>query len=157
MPYSTNSITSPTIAATSSVSCNVAKLTDTGQENLVVGDTVSLQTVSTGGDTALTGTANSTGTAVVGTGTAFDTELNVGDVIYDGSGEYRSVASITDATNLVLNAGFTVDLSGSSLSKKEGAQVREVSAIFPVASLVHFDYNLSKPLDGTDAEIRKLG
>ena len=66
-----------------------------------------------GTETALTGTMTSTGTAVVGVGTAFDTELAVGNYI-KVSGEVLQIASITDATNLVLEVAPAVDFSAAS-------------------------------------------
>ena len=67
----------------------------------------------------LTGTATSSGTAVTGTGTAFDTELSVGDIFYDfdgsggGSGEGRIVSAIASAVALTLATAFTVDLGAT--------------------------------------------
>lgn len=156
MAYSTNSITNYAKAGSSSVSCNVIKLEDAAQEALVKGDEVSIQTISTGGDAALTGTVSSTGTALTGTGTAFDTELKVGDVIYDGSGEFRKVDSITDATNATVSAAFTVDLSGASVSVKVGAVVKTVAAPFDHIGILHFTTNLRKDLDPTDTAVQKL-
>lgn len=157
MAYSTNSITNYAKAGSSSVSCNVIKLEDAAQEALVKGDEVSLQAVSTGSDAALTGTVSSTGTALVGTTTAFDTELKVGDVIYDGSGEFRKVDSITDATNATISSAFTVDLSGATVTVKVGAIVREVAAPLDTIGILHFTKNLRQDLDPTDTAIQKLG
>jgi hypothetical protein len=57
--------------------------------------------------TTLTGSINPTAsTAVVGVGTAFDTEIVVGDRI-TVSAETRQVTAITDATNLTVDAAFT--------------------------------------------------
>ncbi len=66
---------------------------------------------------ALTGTVSSTGTAVTGVGTAFDTELQIGDVIGNDISGYRRVISITDATHLVVDSAFNPELSSGSISK----------------------------------------
>lgn len=61
--------------------------------------------------TALTGTADATAsTAIVGTGTSFDTELVVGDYISFGSitDQTFRVVSITDATNITIDQAVTI-------------------------------------------------
>lgn len=63
----------------------------------------------------LTGTASSSGTAVTGSGTAFTTELVVGDVIGNTTNGYRRVTAITDATHLTVDVAFDIALSGSTL------------------------------------------
>jgi hypothetical protein len=54
----------------------------------------------------LTGTLSSTGTAVTGAGTAFDTEVAVGDYIGTATKGYRKVETITDALHLVVESAF---------------------------------------------------
>jgi hypothetical protein len=57
---------------------------------------------------------------VTGLGTAFDTELAVGDVVYASiAGELvaRTVASISSATAMELTSGFEASLLGSTLEK----------------------------------------
>ena len=55
-------------------------------------------------DTALTGTLGFTAgsTAVTGSGTAFTTELVIGDFVKGGDGQYYEIVTITDNTNVVL-------------------------------------------------------
>ncbi len=61
---------------------------------------------------ALTGTVAIAGTtALVGTGTAFTTELVVGDLVMV-EGEIREVKTITDNTNIVVTVAFTGTASG---------------------------------------------
>ena len=72
----------------------------------------------------LTGTITTTlnSTAVVGVGTAFTTELLVGNTISFTDGTTRgfaSIASITDNTNLVLDEGATVATAGVTFTLGE--------------------------------------
>lgn len=60
-----------------------------------------------------TGTISSSGTAITGSSTAFDTQLHVGDCITAG-GQIRVVATITDATNMTVSVAFSPDVSSSS-------------------------------------------
>lgn len=63
-------------------------------------------------DVDLTGTVATAGdTSLVGTGTAFTTELEVGDYILVGT-EERQVSVITDDTNIVVSVAFTPTASG---------------------------------------------
>jgi len=55
--------------------------------------------------------------AVVGTTTAFTTELAVGDAIRTAGGQTRIVASITDDTNLTVTSDFTADETGVAITK----------------------------------------
>ncbi len=74
----------------------------------------------------LTGSIDATAsTSVVGVGTAFTTELVVGDSILV-TGETRTVATITDDTNLTVTAAFTDTLNDTS-PEKVGSNV----AIYP--------------------------
>ncbi len=63
--------------------------------------------------TAGTGSLSSTGITVTGSGTSFNTELEVGDEIR-ADDQTRIIASITDDTNLTVNNAFDSDLSGAS-------------------------------------------
>ncbi len=64
----------------------------------------------------MTGTITTTGTAVVGTNTLFNTELEVGDEIMSASDEaspqIRTVSVITDSTHLTVSEAFSPNLSG---------------------------------------------
>lgn len=68
---------------------------------------------------SLTGTASSSGTTVTGTGTAFSTELSVGDYIRSGTAVQR-VASIASDTSLETTNAFSPALSSASLELGEG-------------------------------------
>lgn len=66
-------------------------------------------------DSTGTGTITTTGTACVGVGTAFDTEFEEGNVIYDSTQKkYREVSAIADATHLTLVSAFPTNLSGTN-------------------------------------------
>jgi len=66
-------------------------------------------------DSTGTGTITTTGTACVGFGTSFDTELETGNVIYEATlKEYREVSSVTDSTNLVFVSAFSSNLSAKA-------------------------------------------
>jgi hypothetical protein len=65
----------------------------------------------------LTGTISVTGTTVSGTGTAFTTELEVGDWVALGTGNViRQVASIADNDDMTLTESATIS-SGSTIKK----------------------------------------
>jgi hypothetical protein len=57
-----------------------------------------------------TGTITSSGTAVTGSGTIFDSELASGDFIY-ASGEVAEVSSVNSASSVTLVAAFSSDIS----------------------------------------------
>ncbi len=60
-----------------------------------------------------TGTISTSTTTVTGSSTAFDTQLAVGDTIKIVRGfivEYRTVASITNATSMTINAAFSTNV-----------------------------------------------
>lgn len=67
--------------------------------------------------TALTGTSSSSGTAVTGSGTAFTTELVIGNIIGNPDSGYRRVISITDATHLTVDSAFDPDLTSDAINK----------------------------------------
>ncbi|MEM8961667.1 MAG: hypothetical protein AAGD38_09325, partial [Acidobacteriota bacterium] len=65
----------------------------------------------------LTGTVESVGSLVTGTGTAFTTELSVGDRV-DAAGQVRTVTTLTSDTELGLDTPFTPDApAGTTLSR----------------------------------------
>lgn len=71
-----------------------------------------------------TGTITATGTAVVGSGTAFTSELSVGKGIRVGD-EVRYISAITDDTNLTLETAFTADPSGATFEYQSNLDERE--------------------------------
>lgn len=62
-----------------------------------------------------TGTIQTVGTQVVGTGTLFGTEVKVNDWIYVAAQiEIRKIIKITDATTAIIDFPFTIDLAPAS-------------------------------------------
>ena len=96
--------------------------------------------------TALTGTASSTGTAVTGSGTAFTTELVVGDVISNNAGdEFREVTAIADNTNLTVDSAFTTALSTEQPSKFDTVHhTSKVAKLRPFTGFCYFEESLNK-------------
>jgi hypothetical protein len=76
---------------------------------------------------ALSGTASSSGTAVTGAGTLFSTELVVGNYL-KANGELRRIESIANSTSLVVDAAFTVDLSGATIERVDVLFDRDTGA-----------------------------
>jgi hypothetical protein len=67
-------------------------------------------------DVRLTGTVNSSGTTVTGTGTQFLSELVVGSIIKDPvSGEQKRVTNISSNTSLTIASAFTTNLTSASI------------------------------------------
>ena len=64
----------------------------------------------------LTGTVSSSGTTVTGSGTAFTSQLAVGDIILSDS-QIRRVATITNNTSLTTDVAFSGALSGDTFVK----------------------------------------
>ena len=80
-------------------------------------------------------------TAVVGTSTAFTTELEVGDVIINSSGAKYKVVAITDDENLTIAPAYaTANASGATITGQdapkflaaEGATIQAIDKIFGV-------------------------
>lgn len=85
---------------------------------------------STGVSSSLTGTASSSGTTVTGTSTMFTSELRTGDAIRDNAGtEFRTVATITSDTVLVLDSAFTTALSGATLVAATFTEIPQVNSL----------------------------
>lgn len=64
---------------------------------------------------ALTGTVSTTGTAILGVGTSFVTELAVGQMVYEQTKRgIRKIAAITDATHATLDVAFNSNLAALS-------------------------------------------
>ncbi len=62
-----------------------------------------------------TGTIETDGKNVIGTGTAFTTEVKVGDWLCSlSASEIRKIVNIEDDTNMYLEEGFTADLAALS-------------------------------------------
>jgi len=70
------------------------------------------------GNTNATGTITSTGTAVVGVGTAFTTEFEVGDYIQEkGNDQIAKIVAITDDLNMTLDTTFSPIASGDNFAE----------------------------------------
>lgn len=68
-----------------------------------------------------TGTFTTVGTAVTGAGTAFDTEFQVGDVLWSASKvEGRMITAITNGLYMTIESAFTTDVSVADDVKKNG-------------------------------------
>lgn len=59
------------------------------------------------------GTVSSTGTAVVGSGTSFQSALSVGDNLFV-QGQAKRITAIADDTHLTINTGFSPDLNAGT-------------------------------------------
>lgn len=139
------------IAGTVTVNDNI--LTGTGTaflEDLDVGDNIYLGTegrviVSITSDTTLAVNDSYTGgnianqtmmrdnKTVTGVGTAFTTDLNVGDTIYatiGGTRQGRTIQAIASATALTLSSGFTAALSAGTQIEREGLTVTGTDTTF---------------------------
>jgi hypothetical protein len=70
---------------------------------------------------------------VTGVGTAFTTDLNVGDTIYatiGGARQGRKIEAITSATVLTLTSGFTAALSAGTQIEQQGLTVTGTGTTF---------------------------
>ncbi|MEK7123244.1 MAG: hypothetical protein AAB855_05320, partial [Patescibacteria group bacterium] len=76
---------------------------------LAAGDIIYYQLVPVAG----TGTIASSGTTVTGTGTAFMTQLAIGDII-TASGQTKTISAITSNTSLTVDSAFTANLPGGT-------------------------------------------
>jgi len=72
-----------------------------------------------GGEISTSGTVTNSGATVTGVGTAFTTEVNIGDVIASGSAtpgnEYREILSIESDTSLTIDAEFDPIMSADPM------------------------------------------
>lgn len=66
--------------------------------------------------TALTGTIAVSGTTVTGTGTAFNTDLSVGNYVLLGTSSIAKVVSIASATSMTIDTSYTIG-SGAAIKK----------------------------------------
>lgn len=94
----------------------------------------------------------STGTAVSATGSAFQTELVVGDIIGNPTNGWRRVMSITDDTNLVVNAAFITDMSASACSKSDYG----VDPTIAAADIIEFNDDSNIPRYKPDMQERNV-
>tara|TARA_R110002020_G_scaffold213427_1_gene420220 strand:+ start:20647 stop:21099 length:453 start_codon:yes stop_codon:yes gene_type:complete len=136
-------------AGSSGFEVNIEKMNEDG---VAVGDSVVLK--DTGGS-ALTGTLASTGTAVTGTTTAFDTELEVGQFIEAG-GELREVTDIADATNLTVNAAFSPDLSGATATLATDYGKFTVKELRPFHNTLYIEESVKVQQDPAVHEVKPI-
>ena len=71
-----------------------------------------------------TGMANTSTTAITGTGTLFQTELVVGQTINLSTGESATVATITDNTHLTVSAALSGAVSGANTYTTRGVLIK---------------------------------
>ena len=71
-----------------------------------------------------TGMANTSTTAITGTGTLFQTELVVGQTINLSTGETATVATITDNTHLTVSAALSGAVSGANTYTTRGVLIK---------------------------------
>lgn len=126
---------------------------DSGNTTKMIGGAMTKQidaTWATGTDAGLmatvttqTGTYSTTGTAVSGTGSSFDTEFAVGDILYSATETIgRRITVVTDATNMTIESAFPSDVSGDNVQKNGLAPdtTYYIHAIQQTASPFAIDY-----------------
>lgn len=89
-----------------------------------------------GADTSLTGTITSSGTAVTGSGTAFLTELAVGDFIAGTANEFREVTAIATDTSLTLASAFTTDIASGQAAKRITTLAERLETFLSIRGLI---------------------
>lgn len=92
--------------------------------------------------TAGTGTITSVNNKqmIVGVGTLFTTEAQVGDYIYiKGQNEFAKIVSIESDTELQLYRKFTVDLAGAAFHITPKSRYHEVSVLVTGAGSIEID------------------
>ncbi len=71
-----------------------------------------------GADVTLTGTITSSGTTITGSGTAFLTQLGVGDFIAGTADDFKEVIAIATDTSLTLASGFNTEITVGQAFKR---------------------------------------
>jgi len=72
--------------------------------------------VATAEPKSLTGTVTTTGTALAGSSTLFQTQLQVGQVLYLGSGKYATVATISNNTVATIATALAEEVTDAALT-----------------------------------------
>jgi len=85
--------------------------------NIADNDNLTLSTNHVAGASSVVYYKIAASTAVVGTGTLFTTEFSNGDII-EISGELKTVQSISDNLNLVVNTAFSTPVQGAAYTKR---------------------------------------
>ena len=80
--------------------------------------------------TALTGTLTSTGIRIVGTGTSFRTQINVGDYLVDATNIARRVVDVVDDNLLRVDSAFVAPLVAATCTRVRTLVCRQLSVIF---------------------------
>lgn len=76
-----------------------------------------------------TGTMSSNGNVVTGNGTAFKTELDVGQFLYNGTDEIRRIDDIESDTRLTIRLAFTVPMAAAAVRAVKPGKVRQLSVL----------------------------
>lgn len=76
----------------------------------------------------MTGTISSTGVSVRGTGTLFESQVKIGDYLYDADASVRKIKSIETDTLLTLEAAFPADVVGITVRKCEPQTFKVIQA-----------------------------
>ena len=103
---------------------------------------------------AQAGTITTLGQAVTGSGTNFtNTKLfQVDDWIWNGAYEIRRIIEIRSDTLLMIEEGFTVELSGSAFSTVKSSRLASISYMNPSQSVVAVS-----GIDGIDVQPGESG
>jgi len=88
----------------------IAELTSKIEAGSILRSSAGLQKKVTGVLEATTEALETSGAAIIGAGTSFETTLTVGQILAS-AGELRHVVAIADDENATLNAAFTVDIA----------------------------------------------
>ena len=104
-----------------------------------------IQTVENVDTSNLTGTVSSSGTTVTGSGTAFTTQLQVGDVIVSDS-QVRIVATIASNTVLTTDAAFSAALSSATFVKR-----------YPIGHIFDFSGDSGDSSDSGNSKVLDIG
>jgi hypothetical protein len=122
--------TSNTISKLSNTILTISGNTNSLSEIIVAGDNISFNIASSNVYKQKSGTIKvfTTNTAVVGTSTSFDTEMQEGDFI-KVNGDIRQIVSIEDATHLNVSSAFTANLDGNLIYRRETTQNSNVVAV----------------------------
>jgi hypothetical protein len=122
--------TSNIISKLSNTILTISGNTNSLSEIIVAGDNISFNIASSNVYKQKSGTIKvfTTNTAVVGTSTSFDTEMQEGDFI-KVNGDIRQIVSIEDATHLNVSSAFTANLDGNLIYRRETTQNSNVVAV----------------------------
>lgn len=151
MAFTPTSISRDILQGTSGLELNVYALIDVSPNMVAPSQGVEGSPVAliSQGITALPTitSASSSGTTVTGVGTAFLTEVSVGDVIVDSDtpGSLREVVSITSDTVLDVDSAFSAPVAGTGLSKADTTyHIGKVQKLRPFQGVLHLDNSVNQ-------------